>query len=106
MRPDARREQLLLQEVGEEFVVYDLQRHRVHQLNRSAALVWRSCDGHKTVADLTKLLKMELDPAADEAIVWKALDGLGKARLLREPVRQTGAASMTRRQALRKFGRT
>src|SRR5207245_4978016 len=103
MKPDARRERLLLEEVGEELVVYDLERHRAHQLNRTAALVWQSCDGHKTVADLKRVLQDELNPAADEVIVWKALDRLGKARLLREPI--TRPAGMTRRQALGKFGR-
>jgi Coenzyme PQQ synthesis protein D (PqqD) len=102
MKPDARRERLLLEEVGEELVVYDLERHRAHQLNRTAALVWQSCDGHKTVADLKRVLQNELNPAADEVIVRKALDRLGKARLLREPI--TRPAGMTRRQALGKFG--
>src|SRR5438067_123324 len=106
MRPEARRERLVIEEVGEELVVYDVQRHRVHQLNRAAALVWRSCDGRKTVADLTRLLKKELDPAANEAIVWKALDQLSRARLLRQPVSlPSSVANLTRRQALRMFGR-
>src|SRR5207245_6362221 len=43
------------------------------------------------------------NPAADEAIVRKALDRLGKAHLLQEAVPRT--AGMTRRQALGKFGR-
>jgi hypothetical protein len=107
MRPDVRREQLVYEELGEELVVYDLERHRVHQLNRAAALVWRNCNGRKTVAELTRLLKKDLDPAANEAVVWKALDQLGKARLLRQPVSlPSGTATLTRRQALRTFGRT
>src|SRR5438128_2933171 len=81
MRPEARREDLLLEEVGDEFVIYDLQRHRVHQLNRAATLVWQSCDGRKTVAQLRRILQNELNPAADDAIVWQALDRLGKAHL-------------------------
>lgn len=103
MRPDARQEQLLIEEVGEDLVVYDLQRHRVHQLNRTAALVWRNCNGRKTVADLTKVLQHELNPAVDESLVRKALDQLGKARLLQEALPRS--AGLTRRQALGKFGR-
>jgi hypothetical protein len=107
MRPEARSERLLLEEVGNELVIYDLQRHRAHQLNRTAALVWQSCDGHKTVAELRKLLQTELDPAIDDQIVWQALERLGKAHLLREPPpRRASTARMTRRQALRKFGQT
>jgi hypothetical protein len=104
MTPRARRKDLLVEKVGDELVIYDLERQRLHQLNRAAALVWQSCDGRKTVADLKKVLQTELSTAADEAVVWKALDRLGKARLLKEPVRQP--AGMTRRQVLGKLGRT
>src|SRR5262249_40286857 len=45
--------------------------------------------------------------AIDEAIVWQALEQLRKARLLREPFAlPTGAARITRRQALRRLGKT
>lgn len=107
MRPDARRERLLMEAIGDELVVYDLQRHRVHQLNHTAALIWQSCDGHKTVAELTKGLHDQLSPAVSEVVVWHALDRLGKAGLLRESVtRPEGGPRMTRRQALQKLGRT
>ena len=105
MRPHARREQLLFEKVGDELVIYDLERQRLHQLNRAAALVWRNCDGRKTVAELKKVLQKELSPAADEAVVWKALDRLGKAHLLKKPV-PPRPSGMTRRQALGTFGRT
>jgi len=107
MKPEARRERLLVEAFGDELVIYDVQRHRAHQLNRTATLIWQSCDGRKTVADLKKVLQNELNPAADEALVWKALDRLGKAHLLREAIpRPAGTARITRRQALGKFGRT
>ena len=106
LRPEARRERLLVEEVGDDLVIYDLQSHRAHRLNRAAALVWRSCDGRKTIAALNRVLERELNSAIDEAIVWKALCRLGKARLLREPVRQAAAApGMTRRQVLATLGR-
>jgi hypothetical protein len=107
MRPDARRDGLLFEEVGDELVIYDLQRHRAHQLNRTAALVWRHCDGQKTIAELTQIVQDGLDPAIQEALVRQALEQLGRARLLQEPLpRRAGAARLTRRQALRKLGKT
>jgi hypothetical protein len=107
MKPEARRERLLIEELGDELIVYDLQRHRVHQLNRTAALVWQSCDGKTSVAELKEILQEELSPAIDETIVWETLHRLGKARLLQDPVpRPAGKGSMTRRQALNRLGRT
>jgi hypothetical protein len=97
--PDSRRDRLLVQEVGAELVVYDQERHRVHRLNRAAALVWQNCDGDHTVADLAALLRDELTPDANEEWVWQALGRLGKAHLLKEPVARPGG--VTRRRALR-----
>ncbi|HLJ96688.1 MAG TPA: PqqD family protein [Gemmataceae bacterium] len=103
MKPSARQERLVAEQVGEELVVYDLERHRVHHLNRAAALVWQNCDGQKSIGELKKVLQTKLNPKADEGIVWTALERLGKAHLLTEAV--SPPATMTRRQAFRKFGR-
>jgi hypothetical protein len=107
MQPHARREQLLIQEMDEGLVVYDLRRHRAHHLNRTAALVWQSCDGHKAVSELTRQLQAELGPELTDDLVWQALDRLGKARLLRERlVAPAGKGGLTRRQLLRRVGLT
>ncbi len=46
MNPLARQDDgLLVEELGEDVVVYDLDRDQVHVLNPVAALVWKSSDG-------------------------------------------------------------
>jgi hypothetical protein len=105
MLPKARRDRLLVQEVGEELVVYDQARDRAHHLNRTAALVWRHCDGQRTAADLAVLLQNEWRAPVDEQLVWLALDRLGRAHLLREPIPPpVGHARVTRRQVLQTLG--
>jgi hypothetical protein len=108
MTPHARHDKLLVQELGDELVVYDQERHRAHRLNRAAALVWRHCDGRTTVAELTALLRAELNVSADEEVVWFALDCLRKAGLLRErlPRPPAAASGISRRQVVRRLGRT
>jgi hypothetical protein len=49
MIPKARQEGLVLQEVGDEVVVYDKESHRFHSLDPSTALVWRHCDGQTSI---------------------------------------------------------
>jgi coenzyme PQQ synthesis protein D (PqqD) len=106
MKPVARRDRLVVQEISGELVVYDQKRHRAHHLNRTAALIWQSCNGHTTVAQLTKLLAEEAEAAVDEKLVWEALDRLGRAHLLQERVpRPADAAKMSRRRALGTIGR-
>src|SRR4030095_5429254 len=85
MKPRAKRDGLLSEDVGDELIVYDENRHRGHCLNRTAALVWRHADGERTIADLAAILQAELDPVADENLVWHAVDRLNAAHLLDEP---------------------
>lgn len=101
MLPRARGENLVLQDVGDEVVIYDLERHQAHRLNRTSAIVWRHCDGLTTVADLTVLLQSELNVPIDEHVIWLALDQLGDADLLHDDqARGPDERSLSRRQVI------
>jgi hypothetical protein len=43
--PCARKAGLVIQDMPDEVLVYDLDTNKAHCLNKSAAFVWRSCDG-------------------------------------------------------------
>ncbi len=105
MLPRAREDRLVVQELADEVLVYDLNRHKAHCLNRTAALVWRHSDGRTGAAEMAALLQQELKSPVDEAVVWLALDRLGRAQLLREPANPPAvAARYTRREVMRKMG--
>lgn len=103
--PYARTEALLVHELLDEVLVYDLRRHRAHCLNRTAALVWRHCDGQTTVADVARILQDECSVSTHAAVVWYALAHLERAHLLREPIPwPSGAARYSRRELARTLG--
>ena len=103
--PRARRDGLLVQELPDETLVYDLERNRAHCLNRTAALVWRHCDGNTRVVDLAQLLPNSVDLPASEDVVWLALNRLGRAHLLEAQVaRPDGGRAPSRREILGKLG--
>jgi hypothetical protein len=105
MKPRAKLDGLLTEALEDELIVYDQDRHRGHCLNRTAALVWRHADGQRTIADLVSILQAELDPVADENLVWHALDRLNTAHLLEEPpLRSTDEMRAARRQFISKIG--
>ena len=54
-------EAIVAQDVLDEYVVYDLYRHKVHSLNPTAATVWQWCDGETPLADMTDRLGTRLD---------------------------------------------
>ncbi len=98
MTPRARQAQLLVKPIGDQLVVYDQARYRLHLLNQTVALVWRHCNGQRTVAELAALVSRELDVAADEDVVWLALEELQSAQLLEEPVAPPRLANVSRRE--------
>src|SRR5262245_25053151 len=105
MKPERRRDGLVVKELPEEVLVYDLERHRAHCLNPAAAAVFRSCDGERTVGEIARILRRETGAPADEAWVHLALDRLAKADLLEERGKATRARrGVSRRDVLKKAG--
>src|SRR5207253_7336885 len=72
---------------------------------RTAASVWRHCDGLTTVAQIKTKLEAELAAPVDEKLVWFALDQLGRDHLLEECVTPPPPmAGLTRREIMRALG--
>jgi hypothetical protein len=98
--PHARDEGLVIHELPDETLVYDLKRHRAHSLNRTAAWIWRRCDGRTSVNDLAVLMERELKLSCSEEAVWLALNRLGRAHLLRHRMSCPPNAVRSSRRAL------
>lgn len=82
--PRVRTTRLYVQHLGEEVLIYDLEKNEAHCLNSSAAEVWSLCDGERTTAEIAKLMKADLAGEAGEALVWSALEQLRDRGLLEE----------------------
>lgn len=105
--PRARKEQLLMRELGNERLVYDEKSEEAHCLNLTAALVWDHCDGRTTVSEMAELLAKEMRVPASDEIVRFALHQLDKSELLETPLeRSAQAAKMSRREMVRRVGIT
>jgi hypothetical protein len=104
--PRRRTDGLLVDEIDGETIVYDLDRHKAHCLNRSAAFVWRRCDGRATADQVAAALAGELALPADTALVSLAIEQLETARLLERPAAALPERGHTRRSLIRKLGLT
>jgi hypothetical protein len=103
--PVARTESLIVKEVDDETLVYDLTTDKAHCLNDTAARVWKNCDGRKTVSEITAVLSAESNTKVKDEVVWLALDQLEKFKLLAEaPAKPGFLAGMTRRQMVARLG--
>src|SRR6476619_4633332 len=76
--PRKRKHRLVIDELADEVLVYDLDRHRAHCLNQTAALVWRECDGKSTAAEMAQRLERRHGTEWGEDLVWLALRQLKK----------------------------
>ena len=107
MLPMRREKDVLVQELPDEILVYDVKRNKALCLNRTAALVWRHCDGRTTVAEMAKILQKELSLPAEEQIVWHTLHRLQRAHLLPESTTPPAKIpAMSRRDWVRQTGRS
>ncbi|HEX8499745.1 MAG TPA: PqqD family protein [Pyrinomonadaceae bacterium] len=104
--PRARAEGVVVREVAEEVLVYDLDTHRAVCLNATAAAVWRLCDGRRAPADIRRALEKTAGGAVPEELVWLALEQLCRDRLLdaRPPARPPALAGLSRREMMRRVG--
>lgn len=86
MKPARRTDGLVVTELQDEVLVYDLERHRAHCLNPTAAFVFRHCDGRTSVRELAHAFQAAGHGPAQESLVWLALERLDQAHLLETPL--------------------
>jgi hypothetical protein len=77
-KPLARSEDLVVEELGDELLVYDLTTDKAHALGAAAARVWRACDGK------TDAVALSVELGLDGETVTRALDELRGCGLLDE----------------------
>ena len=102
-KPVARREGLVIQEMPDEVLVYDLETNKAHCLNQTAAFVWKSCDGENSVAEIARLFGDESGSPVPEDLIWLAIDQLNENKLLTEEVK-ADFKNQTRREVIKKVG--
>jgi hypothetical protein len=107
-RPKVRGSGLLVQQLEDELLVYDLEQNEAHCLNGIAASVWTLCDGEKTITEIGRLLGTDLPVEDVEILVWSALDQFAERGLLAEEAGKASPhaldAMMTRRQMVARLG--
>jgi hypothetical protein len=104
-RPKARAEGVVVRELPDEVLVYDLDTHKAVCLNSTAAAVWRLCDGRRSAEEIRSALERKAGGGVPVELVWLALEQLGKDKLLDARVpRPEALAGITRRELIRRIG--
>jgi len=104
MNPLARKSNLFAENLPEEVILYDKFNNKVHCLSKTAAAIWESCDGTRSVDDLARIVEAKLGAPADRKMVVLALEELEKADLLEAGSGIVPDAALTsRREAVGKI---
>ncbi|HKX83732.1 MAG TPA: PqqD family protein [Pyrinomonadaceae bacterium] len=99
--PKARTENLVINDLPDETLVYDLNSNEAHCLNKTAAFVWKSCDGVNSPADISGMIAKEFGANVPDDFVWLALDQLNSNGLLADGANVT---KQNRREIIKKIG--
>ncbi len=102
--PIARRNDLVVEKLPDEVLVYDLKTDKAHCLNQTAALIWESCDGKKTVSDIAASLQHELKLPVSRQMVTLGLEELSSFGLLNEEATTPPKVRLSRRRLIQNLG--
>ncbi len=101
--PTARKSGLVVQEVPDEVLVYDLDSNKAHCLNQTASLVWKSCDGKTSVPEIADFVGKQTGKHVPDDVVWLAIDQLSENDLLELKIRSS-FSGMSRREVVKRIG--
>lgn len=103
--PKSRKDNLVIQELEGEVLIYDLEKNKAFCLNETSALVWQACDGSRTIANITDVVGKQLNSQVNEDVIWLALDQLSKESLV-EKQTELGSkfSGLSRREVVKKVG--
>lgn len=97
--PHARNEGIVVQDMDEEILAYDVAAHKAYCLNQTASRVYRACGARASFEGLKREHKFTDD------IIFLAIDELKKANLVGEDAAYTSPfAGMNRREVVRRVG--
>lgn len=103
--PKARRENLVVQDLNGEVLIYDLDTNKAFCLNETSALIWQACDGNKDVSEIRNSLGKQLGSVVNDDFVWLALDQLKKENLIENKDEvAVDFNGMSRREVIKKVG--
>lgn len=102
--PLARAKDIIIQEVDDECLVYDVKTHKALCLNTVSAEIWKRCDGTTTVQEVAEMIGKQMNIKLDKDFVWLAIADLEKNKLLiGEVKRPSEFENLSRRKVLFKY---
>jgi Coenzyme PQQ synthesis protein D (PqqD) len=101
--PRSIRQNISIQQVGTETLVYDETRHKAFCLNETSSVIWRLADGERTVAQMSAAASHHLGAPVSEEIVLFALDEFRRDGLIEPSFGTKDMETVSRRDMLQRL---
>jgi hypothetical protein len=101
--PIARKSEIVVQDLGNELLIYDLKANKALSLNQTSALIWQLSNGEKTIDEIAVETSKKLNAKVTDEFVWLALWRLKKENLIETEISNIYGNS-TRREVIKKVG--
>jgi hypothetical protein len=85
MNPTTRKDNIYVERLADDTVVYDRTNHRAHCLNDTVFKVWQEADGTRSIDELSKFVEQPPGAPLGRDVVLLSLVELEKADLLQNP---------------------
>lgn len=104
-KPQSRKDNIVVQKLDGEVLIYDLKVNKAFCLNETLALVWQSCDGNKSVPEISRQVSKTIGESMSDDLIWLAISELKKENLLANGEDITNKfEGLSRREVIRKIG--
>jgi len=105
MHPQSRTDNIVVQKMNDEVLVYDLESNKAVCLNETVAIVWKLCDGKRTASEIAEEVSKKLKKPVRDELIWLAIDQLKAENLLSNgEAMETSFNGLSRREVVRKVG--
>ena len=104
MNPKARENEIILQWVEDELLIYDLTGNRAVSLNKTAATVWSLCDGILDLEEIADKASIQLAGDVPSELVGLAISQLSAEGLLEAPDNLPAPDRKSRREIIKRLG--
>jgi hypothetical protein len=102
--PRGIRQDISVQKIGRETLVYDRRSHKAFCLNECSSIVWDLANGERTLDELTHLVSAALNASIDQELVMLAMQQLREQQLMELAPSGCPQEPISRRDVLRKLG--
>jgi hypothetical protein len=104
LKPQAKMDNLVVQDLSNEILIYNLKNNKAYSLNETTTLVWQNCDGTKDVSEIANSLTKKLNQTVPDELVWLAIDNLKKENLVSFDEDIPALSGINRREVIKRVG--